>query len=72
LSSVTDLSGFTEPGSSAEAYVFPASYAQKRLWFIHQLDPESPAYNLPLFLRLTGNLDEPALRTSLTEIVRRH
>ena len=72
LSSVTDLSGFTGPGPSAEAYVFPASYAQKRLWFIHQLDPGSPAYNLPLFLRLTGNLDEPALRASLTEIVRRH
>src|SRR6185503_12123823 len=50
----------------------PLSYAQQRLWFIHQLDPTSAAYNIPLAVRLTGSLDIAALRATLTEIVRRH
>src|SRR6185436_3894811 len=50
----------------------PLSYAQQRLWFIHQLDPTSPAYNIPLAVRLSGKLDIAALRATLTEVVRRH
>ncbi|HEU0079810.1 MAG TPA: condensation domain-containing protein, partial [Longimicrobiaceae bacterium] len=50
----------------------PLSFAQQRLWFIHQLDPESPAYNMPARMRLRGALDVRALRRSLTELVRRH
>src|SRR6185436_7188878 len=50
----------------------PLSYAQQRLWFIHQLDPTSVAYNIPLAVRLTGRLDVAALRSTLTEVVRRH
>ena len=50
----------------------PLSYAQQRLWFIHQLDPASPAYNVPLAVRLAGQLDIAALRATLTEVVRRH
>lgn len=50
----------------------PLSFAQQRLWVLDQLDPESPAYNLPLALRLTGRLDETALVRSLNEIFRRH
>ena len=48
------------------------SYAQQRLWFIHQLDPVSPAYNVPLAVRLTGHLDIAALSATLTEVIRRH
>ena len=50
----------------------PLSYAQQRLWFISQLEPESAAYNIPMALRLSGDLDRAALQTSLDAIVRRH
>jgi amino acid adenylation domain-containing protein len=50
----------------------PLSFAQQRLWFIQQLDPASSAYNMPYPLRLRGALDVPAMRRSLTELVRRH
>jgi amino acid adenylation domain-containing protein len=50
----------------------PVSFAQARLWFLHQLEPESPVYHLPLALRLEGNLDLPALAGALREIARRH
>jgi natural product biosynthesis luciferase-like monooxygenase protein/amino acid adenylation domain-containing protein/FkbM family methyltransferase len=48
------------------------SYAQQRLWFLDQLEPGSPFYNLPAAVRLTGRLDIEALERSLREIVRRH
>ena len=48
------------------------SFAQQRLWFLHQLDPRSPIYNRPTALRLTGRLDPDCLFESLQAIVRRH
>ncbi|HEX7181707.1 MAG TPA: amino acid adenylation domain-containing protein, partial [Thermoanaerobaculia bacterium] len=50
----------------------PLSFSQRRLWFLDQLQPESPAYNIPLALRIEGRLDATALAASLAEIVRRH
>ena len=50
----------------------PLSFAQERLWFLDQLTPGSPAYNIPLALRLSGRLDRAVLTASLQEIVRRH
>src|SRR5262245_51875416 len=55
-----------------EVFVFPLSFAQQRLWFLHLLDPQSSAYNMPFALRLSGQLDVPALERALNEIVRRH
>jgi amino acid adenylation domain-containing protein/non-ribosomal peptide synthase protein (TIGR01720 family) len=48
------------------------SFAQERLWFLHQLEPSSPYYNVPSALRLSGKLDIEALERALREIVRRH
>ncbi|HSF38965.1 MAG TPA: non-ribosomal peptide synthase/polyketide synthase [Thermoanaerobaculia bacterium] len=50
----------------------PLSFAQQRLWFLWQLEPESPAYNNPKALRIRGLLDVAALERTLDEIVRRH
>jgi len=50
----------------------PLSYAQQRLWFLDQLEPQNPAYNLPSAVRLSGDLDIEALARSLSEILRRH
>ncbi|MEU7291924.1 amino acid adenylation domain-containing protein [Streptomyces exfoliatus] len=50
----------------------PLSHAQERLWLLHQLDPESPAYNEPLLYRIHGDLDVEALRAALRHLVDRH
>jgi amino acid adenylation domain-containing protein len=48
------------------------SFAQERLWFLAQLDPESPAYNISAALRLQGPLRVAALSGALAAVVRRH
>ncbi|HVR99073.1 MAG TPA: amino acid adenylation domain-containing protein, partial [Thermoanaerobaculia bacterium] len=50
----------------------PLSFAQERLWFLDQLQPESPLYNMPLSSPLPAGLDPAALERALTEVVRRH
>ncbi|MCP4655333.1 MAG: amino acid adenylation domain-containing protein, partial [bacterium] len=50
----------------------PLSFAQQRLWFLAQLEPEVAAYNMPLLLRARGPLHRAALAGALSEIVRRH
>ncbi|HWM86935.1 MAG TPA: condensation domain-containing protein, partial [Kofleriaceae bacterium] len=50
----------------------PLSFAQERLWFLAQMDPGSPLYNIPLALRLAGPLDVKSLERALAEVVRRH
>jgi amino acid adenylation domain-containing protein len=50
----------------------PLSFSQQRLWFIDQLEPESPLYNIASGFRLLGPLDPGALAGALEEVVRRH
>ncbi|MFI6193478.1 amino acid adenylation domain-containing protein [Streptomyces sp. NPDC051136] len=52
--------------------LMPTSSAQERLWFLHQLDPGSHSYNVPIFFRLSGRLSVPAFHKALDGVVRRH
>lgn len=50
----------------------PLSFAQQRLWFLHQLEPGSITYNGSNAVLLQGSLNVEALEKSIKEIVRRH
>ena len=51
----------------------PLSFAQQRLWFLDQLEPNNPLYNVPHIVRLTGSAATPrSSKRRLNEIVRRH
>jgi len=56
----------------ASAGAAPLSFAQSRLWFLQRLEPDSPAYNMPMGLWLRGPLDADALERALAEVVQRH
>src|SRR3990170_971406 len=47
----------------------PLSFAQQRLWFLDQLEPDGSVYNVPIGLRLRGPLNVESLKRSLNEIV---
>jgi amino acid adenylation domain-containing protein/non-ribosomal peptide synthase protein (TIGR01720 family) len=59
-------------GPVPRAGALPLSFAQQRLWFLDQLVPDNPFYNMPSAVRLQGQLDVAALVQSLNEVVRRH
>lgn len=50
----------------------PLSFAQQRLWFLAQMDPDSGAYNLPFALRLGGTVNHHLLERSFLALLRRH
>ena len=64
------------PGASdlnaEQVYVFPVTFAQQRLWFLDQLQPNSASYNVAWSIQIKGQLQAHALESSLSEIVRRH
>jgi amino acid adenylation domain-containing protein len=65
-------SALTPDRTWPEGSPWPLSYAQQRLWFIEQLAPGLPTYNVPLALRLQGPLDAAALQRALDAIAARH
>ncbi|WP_164002944.1 non-ribosomal peptide synthetase, partial [Pyxidicoccus caerfyrddinensis] len=59
-------------GKARQSRRAPLSFAQERLWFLDQLEPGSPAFNMPFTLELTGDVDAEALRSGLEALVHRH
>ncbi|EOD68525.1 non-ribosomal peptide synthetase, partial [Amycolatopsis vancoresmycina] len=60
--------GAIEPGPRPA----PLSHAQERLWFLARLEPGSPAYHLPLAVRITGPLDAARLAGAWDTVMARH
>jgi amino acid adenylation domain-containing protein/non-ribosomal peptide synthase protein (TIGR01720 family) len=52
--------------------VHPLSFAQERMWFMSQYDPDLPIYNVPLAILVRADLDVDALERAFGEVVRRH
>jgi amino acid adenylation domain-containing protein len=50
----------------------PLSSSQQRLWFLHQLEPNSSSYNCAAAVRLSGELKRESLEAALGEVARRH
>ncbi len=59
-------------GPRPAAETVPLSFAQQRLWFLQQLEPESAAYNEALATRLQGPLNQAAFTHTIREIIQRH
>src|SRR6266511_5219706 len=57
---------------SKEVFIFPASFAQQRLWFLDQLERETAVYNMTSAMRIAGAVETRALKQSINEIVQRH
>ena len=65
----------TSPRAQAAALEearIPLSFAQERFWYLDQLEPDNPAYNVPAAVRIEGPLNLEALRSALNAIVARH
>jgi len=60
------------PVTEREAGEYPLSYGQRSLWFLHQMAPDSPSYNVAGVVRICAALDVPALRRSFEKLVERH
>src|SRR5829696_3268423 len=64
--------GEADQSANDGVFVFPVSYAQKRLWLLHRFAPLTAAYNIATAFNITGPLDVEVLELSLNEVIRRH
>ncbi|ALG07358.1 non-ribosomal peptide synthetase [Kibdelosporangium phytohabitans] len=72
LAAAIPLEGDDEPIPRTSRDVVPLSFAQQRLWFLDQFEPDSTEYITPTVLRLRGRLDLDRLNRALTALVARH
>ena len=71
-SSAGETGGSPPAAPATETGLHPLSHNQRSLWFLHALEPESPAYNVPAAVRLRGPVDRAALEAAIRSLVRRH
>ncbi|MFG1798541.1 amino acid adenylation domain-containing protein, partial [Nocardia sp. NPDC049149] len=50
----------------------PLSFAQQRMWFLNRMDTDAAIYNMPIGIRLSGDLDVAALQAALGDVIERH
>src|SRR6266851_2447455 len=56
----------------AQQDLVPLSFAQQRLWFLDQLQPGNPSYNVSRHVHIKGQLDDDALRRAINALIERH
>src|SRR5262245_21078027 len=66
------LSAASPESVLVDTYVFPASFAQQRIWFLEQLDPGRSTYNIRHLYRMQGTLDAQRLEASINKVIARH
>lgn len=57
---------------ATESFIFPATLAQQRFWFLDQLEPGNTAYNIAVRWKLLGPVDPACIERAFNEILRRH
>lgn len=58
--------------SRERASIWPLSFSQERLWFLHQMDPDSPMYTMSATVRIRGKVRLDTLRNALNQVIARH
>src|SRR5919202_2750892 len=58
--------------NSHKKEISPLSFEQERMWFLEQLEPGNPAYNIRGAIQIKGRLNADILEQSINEIIRRH
>jgi amino acid adenylation domain-containing protein/non-ribosomal peptide synthase protein (TIGR01720 family) len=61
-----------EPQGNGAGYRMPLSFAQRRLWFLDQWEPDSAMYNIATATKITGDLNVPFIKMAINKVVQRH
>ncbi len=69
---VSEGNNINNINQNEDVFVFPASYGQKRMWFLDQFEPGSPYYNIPVAFKITGRFEQEIFVKTINKIVSRH